>query len=163
MCEASASYLPPPAGPQDHAVSSPPRPRHRRPPVPPSTTTGSHLESTAPTLGQSLNNGIKPEPRPLELHAPPTPLALPGAWSGSTSSRTGVQRSRSEGDGLRWRLRWRSNIDDEQDGGSDSDDGALLLPPPYLADDSPRESFDGASALPTLPRARRPRADIRMR
>ncbi|GAA5850031.1 hypothetical protein JCM9279_004889 [Rhodotorula babjevae] len=143
MCEASTSYLSPSASPRQRAVSPPPPPPHRLEASSPASTTATRLESTAPTLGQSLSNDNSDDPPRLELQAPPTPLALPGAWSGPTNSRPRVQRSKSEGDGLRWRLRWRSNSDDEQGADSDSDDGALFLPPPYLADDSPRESFDG--------------------
>ncbi|GAA5902210.1 hypothetical protein JCM8208_002505 [Rhodotorula glutinis] len=141
MSEASTSYLPPPTPPPERA-SSPPPPHHR-PGASPPTTTASPLEATAPTLGQSLSSSRAHRQRRVDLQAPPTPLALPGGWSGLPTRPARVQRSNSEGDGLRWRLQHRSSTDDEQEVDSDSDDQALLLPPPFLADDSPRETFDG--------------------
>ncbi|CDR36211.1 hypothetical protein NBRC10512_007757 [Rhodotorula toruloides] len=70
------------------------------------------------------------------LTDPPTPLAVPGGWSSSRWTDAP----------LRWRVlaKGKGRASSEEGEGEDEDeDEGLILPPPFLADDSPKESFDG--------------------
>ncbi|GAA5864706.1 hypothetical protein JCM8547_008276 [Rhodosporidiobolus lusitaniae] len=58
---------------------------------------------------------------------PPSPLGLPGGWTGG-----GVRVWRSARSGCA-----------EEEAEEEEEDEGLVLPPPFLADDSARESFDG--------------------
>lgn len=108
--------------------------------------------------GDSLDGAVSTTAAPARyrrLVAPPTPLALPGGWTGaSASSRyTGSnQQDAAEIGGEAPTLRWRTIRDLKGGTGrrrvsadaTDSErDEALVLPPPFLTTDSPRESFDG--------------------
>ncbi|GAA5933006.1 hypothetical protein JCM3775_005287 [Rhodotorula graminis] len=141
MSQASTGRLPTPLEAHERAPS-PRRPHQRRAASLPTTTAPPH-EPTAATLGESLELSSTRQHRRVEPRVPSTPLALPGGWSGPTSRPARAPRSKSDDGAAQWRLQRRSNAGDEQNPDSDTDDQALLLPPPFLADDSPRETFDG--------------------
>ncbi|BGP41507.1 hypothetical protein JCM10449v2_005496 [Rhodotorula kratochvilovae] len=76
-----------------------------------------------------------------QTKTPPTPFPLPGGWTGPVRTRS----HDSSGEERRWRV---ARQDEKRGtgrmrGDEDDEDEALLLPPPFLASDSPRESFDG--------------------
>lgn len=94
---------------------------------------------TSPSLSPS-----RPSTAQHRLTDPPTPLAVPGGWSSSRWTEAP----------LRWRVlgKGKGRASDEDEEGEEEEDEGLVLPPPFLADDSPKESFDGPflSVLPCL-------------
>lgn len=115
-------------------------------------------EDQGMSSGDSVDGAVSTTAAPARyrrLVAPPTPLALPGGWTGaSASSRyTGSnQQDAAEIGGEAPTLRWRAIRPPSGGTGrhyisadaTDSErDEALILPPPFLTTDSPRESFDG--------------------
>ncbi|EGU11245.1 Proteophosphoglycan ppg4 [Rhodotorula toruloides ATCC 204091] len=60
---------------------------------------------------------------------------FPGGWSSSRWTEAP----------LRWRVlgKGKGRASDEDEEGEEEEDEGLVLPPPFLADDSPKESFDG--------------------
>lgn len=103
--------------------------------VPSPSSPLSFFPLTSPSLSTSRPSTTHPR-----MTEPPTPLAVPGGWSSSRWTDAP----------LRWRVlaRGKGRSTDEDDQGEDEEedeDEGLILPPPFLADDSPKESFDGTS------------------